>query len=312
MNERQKTISVIIPVFAANNSLKDYIIEISDTISKSKKINEMNYFLNKIILVDDGSPTNTHKVVKSLEENKVIQTIYLSKNYGQHAAIFAGVLSSTEDLIITMDEDGEHNPEAIEVMIERIEKENFDIIYASFFHSSFDLRELLSKMAKKFIAQVSRDKSIEKISSFRAVRGHIFRSAAVYANNGSFLDVALGWISKNVSTVKTSKRSSSRKSTYNIRGLISHFNSLFFAAGIKPLIFLFNIGWMTSLASLVIILVIIYRKIVSDIEVQGWVSSISVILFIGGIIISSIGLMARYLSTIVETSSGKPFFTIKK
>jgi hypothetical protein len=69
---------------------------------------------------------------------------------------------------------------------------------------------------------------------------------------------------------------------------------------------------MTSLASLVIILVIIYRKIVSDIEVQGWVSSISVILFIGGIIISSIGLMARYLSTIVETSSGKPFFTIKK
>jgi undecaprenyl-phosphate 4-deoxy-4-formamido-L-arabinose transferase len=167
-------------------------------------------------------------------------------------------------------------------------------------------------MAKKFIAQVSRDKSIEKISSFRAVRGHIFRSAAVYANNGSFLDVALGWISKNVSTVKTAKRSSSRKSTYNIRGLISHFNSLFFAAGIKPLIFLFNIGWMTSLASLVIILVIIYRKIVSDIEVQGWVSSISVILFIGGIIISSIGLMARYLSTIVETSSGKPFFTIKK
>ena len=143
MTERQKTISVIIPVFAANNSLKDYIIEISDTISKSKKINEMNYFLNKIILVDDGSPTNTHKVVKSLEENKVIQTIYLSKNYGQHAAIFAGVLSSTEDLIITMDEDGEHNPEAIEVMIERIEKEN-----QAFAKRLFDKSGCISK--KKF------------------------------------------------------------------------------------------------------------------------------------------------------------------
>jgi hypothetical protein len=65
------------------------------------------------------------------------------------------------------------------------------------------------------------------------------------------------------------------------------------------------------LGSLFAIGIIVYRKIFSDIEVQGWVSSITVILFIGGIMISAIGLVARYLSAIVETSSGKPFFTIK-
>jgi len=57
--------------------------------------------------------------------------------------------------------------------------------------------------------------------------------------------------------------------------------------------------------------VIIYRKIFDSIPVQGWVSNIVVIVFFGGIMISSIGLVARYLSSIVETSSGKPFFTIK-
>jgi hypothetical protein len=56
---------------------------------------------------------------------------------------------------------------------------------------------------------------------------------------------------------------------------------------------------------------ILYRKIFSSIPVEGWVSNIVVIVFFGGIMISSIGLVARYLSSIVETSSGRPFFTIK-
>jgi hypothetical protein len=92
---------------------------------------------------------------------------------------------------------------------------------------------------------------------------------------------------------------------------VNHFSKLFFAAGIKPLIFLFNIGWVISMFSLIGIAVIIYGKFFGSIPVQGWVSNIVVIVFFGGLTISSVGLVARYLSSIVETSSGKPFFTIK-
>jgi undecaprenyl-phosphate 4-deoxy-4-formamido-L-arabinose transferase len=261
--------------------------------------------------VDDGSVDGSTIVMKKLESNEKVKSIYLNRNYGQHAAIFAGVLSTTEDVIITMDEDGEHNPEIIENMIEKLELENYDIVYARFKHKKFDFREILSKQSKKFISFIAKDENINLITSYRAVRGSVFRSAAVYANNGSFLDIALSWISNRVSTVETEKRDSHRDSTYTLSKLVNHFNKLFFAAGIRPLIFLFNIGWITSLGSLLAICVIVYRKIFSDIEVQGWVSSITVILFIGGIMISAIGLVARYLSAIVETSSGKPFFTIK-
>ena len=312
MVNHSKTFSVIIPVYASVNSLRDIVLEIINSVSEFEVNLGLRYKLNKIFLVDDGSQDGSSEVIHQLESLELIQAIYLSKNYGQHAAIFAGVLNSTEDILITMDEDGEHDPSIIPEMINKIESDKKDIIYARFVTNKFDLKELLSKSAKKFIGLISRDKSIELFSSFRAVRGPVFRSAAVYANNGSFLDVALGWISKNIANVSTSKRKSSRSSTYNFRGLVSHFNRLFFAAGIRPLIFLFNFGWITSLGSLSAIAIIVYRKIVSDIEVQGWVSSITVILFIGGIMISAIGLVARYLSTIVETSSGKPFFTIKK
>lgn len=302
---------MIIPVFSSITTLENVVLELIDYFYKSKKMSDLNFELSKIILVDDGSVDGSSIVMKELDSNDKVKIIHLNRNYGQHAAIFAGVLSTSEDVIVTMDEDGEHNPEMIEDMIEKLETDNFDIIYARFKHKKFDVKEILSKYSKKLIAFIAKDENINLITSFRAVRGSVFRSAAVYANNGSFLDIALSWISNRVSTIETEKRYSHRDSTYTFSKLVQHFNKLFFAAGIRPLIFLFNIGWITSLGSLIVIGAIIYRKIFSDIEVQGWVSSITVILFIGGIMISAIGLVARYLSSIVETSSGKPFFTIK-
>jgi len=210
-----------------------------------------------------------------------------------------------------MDEDGEHDPSIISIMLKELENGKNDIVYAAFKQKKINLKEISSSLAKRFIAFISREPNIRHISSFRAVRGPIFRAASVYANNGSFLDIALGWISNKVSTVATAKRITDRKSTYNLKGLVNHFSRLFFAAGIKPLIFLFNIGWVISMFSLIGIAVIIYGKIVGSISVQGWVSNIVVIVFFGGLTISSVGLVARYLSSIVETSSGKPFFTIK-
>jgi len=311
VDQIKKSVSVIIPVFSSIKTLENVALELIDYFHKYKKISDLGFELNKIVLVDDGSLDGSTVVMKKLESNDKVKLIYLNRNYGQHAAIFAGVLSTTEDVLITMDEDGEHNPEIIENMIEKLELENYDIVYARFKHKKFDFRETLSKQAKKFISFIAKDENINLITSYRAVRGSVFRSAAVYANNGSFLDIALSWISNRVSIVETEKRVSHRDSTYTLSKLVNHFNKLFFAAGIRPLIFLFNIGWITSLGSLFAIGLIIYRKIFSDIEVQGWVSNITVILFIGGIMISAIGLVARYLSAIVETSSGKPFFTIK-
>ena len=311
MTDAPKSVCVIIPVYQSVNQLAKTVHELIETLISSLEMKTLNYELQRVVLVDDGSSDGSIEIVKSLSQNPLISAIYLNRNYGQHAAIFAAVLSSTEDVIVTMDEDGEHDPLIISSMIKELENSKNDIVYASFKQKKVKLKEISSSLAKRFIAFISREPNIRHISSFRAVRGPIFRAASVYANNGSFLDIALGWISNKVSTVVTTKRITDRKSTYNLKGLVNHFSRLFFAAGIKPLIFLFNIGWVISMFSLIGIAVIIYGKIVGSISVQGWVSNIVVIVFFGGLTISSVGLVARYLSSIVETSSGKPFFTIK-
>jgi glycosyltransferase involved in cell wall biosynthesis len=311
MTEAPKSVCVIIPVYQSVDQLEKTVHELKDTLTSSVALKTLNYELQRIVLVDDGSKDGSVEVIKSLAQNPMISAIYFNRNYGQHAAIFAAVLSSTEDVIITMDEDGEHDPSVISLMIDKLENSKIDIVYAAFKQKKINFKEISSSLAKRFIAFISREPNIRHISSFRAVRGPIFRAAAVYANNGSFLDIALGWISNKVSTISTTKRITDRESTYNLKSLVNHFSKLFFAAGIKPLIFLFNIGWVISLFSLIGIVVIIYGKFFSSIPVQGWVSNIVVIVFFGGLTISSVGLVARYLSSIVETSSGKPFFTIK-
>jgi glycosyltransferase involved in cell wall biosynthesis len=311
MTDAPKSVCVIIPVYQSVNQLTKTVHELIETLISSLEMKTLNYELQRVVLVDDGSSDGSIEVVKSLSQSPLISAIYLNRNYGQHAAIFAAVLSSTEDVIVTMDEDGEHDPLIISSMINELEHSKNDIVYASFKQKKVNLKEISSSLAKRFIAFISREPNIRHISSFRAVRGPIFRAASVYANNGSFLDIALGWISNKVSTVATTKRITDRKSTYNLKGLVNHFSRLFFAAGIKPLIFLFNIGWVISMFSLIGIAVIIYGKVFGSIPVQGWVSNIVVIVFFGGLTISSVGLVARYLSSIVETSSGKPFFTIK-
>ena len=88
--------------------------------SSSEKLKDLSYVLKSIILVDDGSSDGSAGVIDSLKENPIITPIFLNRNYGQHAAIFAGVLTSTEDLIVTMDEDGAHDPDLIPSMIEKI------------------------------------------------------------------------------------------------------------------------------------------------------------------------------------------------
>ena len=306
------TLAIIIPCFNSSESIEGICQEIFEVFQNSLIIDNENMIsLNRIILVDDGSDIATNQKLILLNQNPKITVIFLNKNYGQHPAIFAAALNSTEDFLITIDEDGEHNPRDISAMFSLLLKTKLDIVYANFKSSNISFREIMSKIAKALISVVSGDKNIKYFSSFRLVRGEVFRTASIYANNGAFLDVALGWITKKIGVIVTQKRKSKRKSTYNFKSLLAHFGKLFFASGIRPLILLFNFGWVISTLSLVGVIFIIYRRVFNFIPVQGWVSNTVVLMFFGGIIISALGLIARYISSIVETSSGKPYFTIK-
>ena len=143
MDNSKKSIAVVIPVFRSAHHLNEVTSEIITTIQESNQILKMKYYLSKIVLVDDGSTDGSSEVIQMLQKNPLISGVFLNRNYGQHAAIFAGVLTTQEDVIITMDEDGEHDPKMIEKMIEKMENSNADVVYAKFQYKTFNMKELL-------------------------------------------------------------------------------------------------------------------------------------------------------------------------
>lgn len=311
MPQNKKSLAVIIPCYSSANCIESTCNEILQCLENSNDLVLLNIELSRILLIDDGSNFETKKALNNLAKNNIkIEIISLNRNYGQHPAIFAGVLNTHEDFIVTMDEDGEHDPKDIPRMLHKITEIDADIIYAKFKLNKINWKELASNLSKFIISKISGDKNIRHFTSFRLVKGNTFRTAAVYANNGSFLDVALGWITKKIGVIETIKRNTLRPSTYRLTSLFGHFGKLFFATGVRPLILLFNFGWIISLTSFFAIIYLVYRRIFDYVPVQGWVSNTVVLMFFGGVIISALGLIARYISSIVETSSGKPFFTI--
>lgn len=311
MDGQKSTFTIIIPCFNSPIQIERTCHELIEFFKNPIINKNASIELSRIILVDDGSNLDTKKTLSNLSSNSKIHLITLNKNYGQHPAIFAGVLNSYEDFIVTMDEDGEHNPETIIFMFEKMLSSTNEIIYAKFVSRSHIIRDALSKLSKFLISVISGNKTVKYFSSFRLIKGDVFRNASIYANNGSFLDIALGWISQDIGIVESKKRDTDRSSNYNYKKLFSHFGKLFFASGIRPLIFLFNFGLLISISSVLGIFYILYRRIFNFIPVQGWVSNTVVLMFFGGLIISFLGLIARYISSLVETSSGKPYFTIK-
>ena len=126
-NNSDLLISVIIPVYNEENSIKNVIERIP---------NHLNY---EIIIVDDGSTDNSVLKIKEIERDNII-TLQHQKNLGYGAALITGFKSATGNIIVTLDSDGQHKPEEIERMMEPILQNKADLVIGSRYLGNCDYR----------------------------------------------------------------------------------------------------------------------------------------------------------------------------
>ena len=117
-NVENPLISVVIPLYNEEFSIKDVI----NRIPNHRKL--------EIIIVDDGSTDNSVRKIKEIE-NKDIKLIQHYKNQGYGAALLSGLKNATGDIIVTMDSDGQHNPEEIPELLKPIIRNNADFVVGS-------------------------------------------------------------------------------------------------------------------------------------------------------------------------------------
>lgn len=162
-----KSISVVIPVYNGSQSISEVVHQLNKVLSTISSQYE-------IILVNDNSPDNTWQVIKDIyQQYHHIKAFHLNRNYGQQSALLCGLKAASFDLVVTIDDDLQHNPEHIQLMVEAIQK-GYDMVYCVFhqsYHSFY--RKLGSKLTDKLFNWVLKKPKHIKVSSFRIMKKSI-------------------------------------------------------------------------------------------------------------------------------------------
>jgi glycosyltransferase involved in cell wall biosynthesis len=270
--------------------------------------------VTEILLVHDNGPDESAAVLRDLAaQHEIIRPVWLSRNYGQHAATLAGLTSSGGDWIVTMDEDGQHDPAYIAAMLDVALRERASLVYAKPTNPAPHgvVRNTMSKGAKRLIDLLVVGSAARLFHSYRLILGEYARSVSAYAASGVYLDVALGWVAGDVATCPVPlRREGDRPSGYNLRSLMSHFWRMVLTSGTRLLRVVSILGALLAIGGLFLAAALIVARVAGGVDVQGWTSVMVVLLVCTGALLLSLGIIAEYLGVAVNMALGKPLYVI--
>ncbi|MDO8843252.1 glycosyltransferase [Methylicorpusculum sp.] len=307
-------VSLVIPVYCGEKTLPILIKEIAPLTLRQSTPDGIDYVICEVILVHDCGSDRSDRVLEALgAQYSFVRPVWLSRNYGQHAATMAGMASATGDWVATIDEDGQQDPEDIGHMLDRAISASLQLVYAEPINPPPHgwLRNTLSKTAKAITAKLLGNSQMGKFNSFRLVDGEIARTLAAYCGNGVYLDVGLFWIAGRIGHCPVRLRNElDRPSGYSYLKLFRHFWTLVLTTGTRPLRLITLMGFGSLFLAMAISGYAIYGKFFLDNPVQGWASLLIVVSFFSGATLTSLGVIAEYLAITMGIAMGKPLYVI--
>jgi glycosyltransferase involved in cell wall biosynthesis len=304
---------VVIPVYRGEATLPALTSELGALTSKQITPAGREFVVSEVLLVWDRGSVASHDVISELaKQHSWIRPIWLSRNFGQHAATLAGMTSSGGDWIVTMDEDGQMDPGYIGTMLDTAYDKSAQLVYAApdnLPHSA--MRNAGSRSAKWLFSRFLADQQFAEFNSYRLVLGEVGRSVAAYTGTGVYLDVALSWVVSDSTTCTVKAREEGRPAgSYNYKRLFSHFGRLIVSSGTRPLVFVSWLGVFFVVVGAIVSIWVLIQRFTGDVPVTGWASLLVALLVIGGAILLSLGIIAQYVGASTNMSLGKPLYVI--
>ena len=301
-----RKISIVSPVYMAESILDELVDRISNEIGNLKLAFE-------IILVEDASPDNSwRKIEKICLKYDFVKGIKLSRNFGQHYAITAGVEASNGDVVVLMDCDLQDNPSDIKQLLDQYYS-GFDIVFTSRIERKHNFfKKALSLVYQKSF-RIFSDKNFDINMGSLVLFSSQVRGAFLKVSDQDRLYIQiLKWVgfSSTIVRVEHDERHSG-KSSYTfvkmmrmaIEGWTSHSEKL-----LRLSIYM---GFTLSVGAIVGILVILISYFTNGFQ-SGWASIFVLILFSTGVIQFSIGILGIYIGKIFKQVKNRPLYIIEK
>jgi glycosyltransferase involved in cell wall biosynthesis len=307
-------LSVVIPVYRGESTLPTIVAEIARLAVEHVTPGGHRAIVTEVLLAHDCGPDRSDKTLEALAaQYPFVTPVWLTRNYGQHAATMAGMSSATGDWVVTLDEDGQQDPADILLMLDAAIDNGLQLVYAQPVNPPPHgwLRNLFSRTAKGISTRMLGNKSIGKFNSFRLIDGELARTLAAYCGNGVYLDVGLFWITARIGHCKVTLRNElDRPSGYSYFKLLGHFWGLILTTGTRPLRLITIIGMGSMLLAMAIAAFALYGKYVGNVPIQGWASLVVVVSFFSGTILAALGVISEYMAVTMGIAMGKPLYVV--
>lgn len=310
------SISVVIPVYSGANYLEELVDELS-ALRELWSEDNGRLSLTEVIFVDDEAIDHSSEILGSLASQKPwISVLHLGRNFGQHAATVAGILHTSGDWVITMDEDLQHSPSSIPLLLRQVAISRCDIVYAQptdNVHENF-VRDFSSRAYKWLIEVISSNPQIRYANSFRLIRGGVARGASSVCGHDTYFDVALTWFTSRIEVapmnLKDRRFIRNASTGYSLRKLLSHARKMMVSSNLKVLRMGAVFGFVVTIISMLGIIGLVVMKVLNPdiISIQGWTSLILAISTFGGLSLMFLGIVLEYLSLLVQRAHGRPLF----
>ncbi len=234
------------------------------------------------------------------------------RNFGQHNALMCGFHHTTGDVVVTMDDDLQHGPESVPLLIKELYDGKVDLVYGTYDEKKHsNRRNIGSKLVNIFYRFVF--SAPFSITSFRAIDRKLIEAILRYNLNFTFIDGLLAWNTRNIATITVPHfRRADGKSTYSLAKLLTLAMNMFTNFSLLPLQVVSLLGFAAATGGLFLGLYYLMLAIFSEIMVPGYASTIIAVLVLGGLQLLSLGIMGEYIGRLHLNINRKPQFTIRQ
>ena len=299
-------LSFVVPCYNSEKTIKIVVEEIISLV--------YHKYSYEIILVNDNSNDKTFDVIKGLcAKNDNIIGINLSKNFGQHSAILAGFSVVSGDIVIYSDDDGQTPLDEMFKLINELEL-GYDIVFAKFRQKKNSIIQNFGTRLNNLMSTYLMDKPKNlHLGNFWASKRFIIDESVKSKNPNPYLAGIFLSITKKIGVVPTNHRERIiGKSNYTIMKMLNLWLNGFTAYSVKPLRLASILGVIFSISGFIYLCFIVFNKYRYPSIPMGYSSIMVVLLFIGGGILTTLGIIGEYIARIYMNINNVPQYIIKE
>ncbi len=302
-------ISFIIPCYRSEKTIRSVYDEIVSVLATRDN------YAYEIIAINDCSPDGVLNVLRSIaEEDHSFRVLDLSKNFGKHGALMAGIAHAQGDLVCTLDDDGQCPVDELWKLVDAVEVDGYDCSTACYGQKRESAWKRVGSRVNSWIVEWLLDLPHGlKIENFCVFRRWVGESLLSYENPYPYVDGLIMRTTHNIRVIAMEERTRQDGQTtgFTLRKSISLFMNGLTAFSVKPLRVAAVLGFAFSVVGLLYGLFVVVRKLFDPAVLLGYSSIMAMMLFTSGVIMLILGMIGEYLGRIYVSINRSPQYIVR-